>query len=241
VVYDVVQQVFNGAMDRGYNRNLAIDLFETGRITERIVEGQQRSDKAQQERKMRLGYMGHLTLIAEEVVKFSERQTGRFLSYIVYDKVMDPDWIYYVENTLAATRERDNAILGGVRPDVSVGPRQAVLNAVNAAQGGGFSNTSSSALVNAGLTGNGASGLDSMDLANAGYAGSTLSGSTLLSGFGSSDDEDDEDMEDEIGGDDGAGAMHGIQQDEPEDQVGQLSFEDLDDIYLESVRDACVV
>ena len=232
MVYDVVQQVFNGAMDRGYNRNLAIDLFETGRITERIVEGQQRSDKAQQERKMRLGYMGHLTLIAEEVVKFSERQTGRFLSYIVYDKVMDPDWIYYVENILAETRERDNAILGGVRPDVSVGPRQAVLNAVNAAQGGGFSNTSSSALVNAGLTGNGASGLDSMDLANAGYAGPIPSGSTLLSGFSCLDDVDDEDMEDEIGGNDGVGAMHEIQQDEPEDQVGQLSFEDLDDIYL---------
>lgn len=39
VVYDVVQQVFNGPMDRGFNRTLAVDLFQTGRITERIVEG----------------------------------------------------------------------------------------------------------------------------------------------------------------------------------------------------------
>jgi hypothetical protein len=27
VVYDVVQQVFNGTLDRGYNRTLALDLF----------------------------------------------------------------------------------------------------------------------------------------------------------------------------------------------------------------------
>jgi len=40
VVYDVVQQVFNGPMDRGHNRFLAFDLFETGRITEQIINGQ---------------------------------------------------------------------------------------------------------------------------------------------------------------------------------------------------------
>ncbi|KAI9678787.1 MAG: hypothetical protein M1817_005845 [Caeruleum heppii] len=197
VVYDVVQQVFNGPMDRGFNRTLAIDLFDTGRVTERIFEGQQRSDKAQTETKMRLGYMGHLTLIAEEVVKFTERHPPEFLSSSVLDKVMHADWIDYVERTLAETRERDNAILGGVRPDISVGPRQAVINSLNAAQG--FNMGPSAALANAGLTGGGAGqGLDSMDLAN----GSTTSGGSfglgsgsLLSGFGSSSDEEDEEME----------------------------------------------
>ncbi|KAH5332351.1 hypothetical protein HBI23_071670 [Parastagonospora nodorum] len=161
VVYDVVQQVFNGQMDRGYNRCLAIDLFETGRITERIIEGQQASDKAQKETFMRLGYMGHLTLIAEEVLKFTERHTEETLSRSVIDKVHSEDWVDYVENILSETRERDNAILGGVRPDMSVGPRQAVLNAVNAASNfggdGGISNAS--------LSNNGNIGLDSMELA----------------------------------------------------------------------------
>ncbi|KAL8868617.1 MAG: hypothetical protein Q9174_004872, partial [Haloplaca sp. 1 TL-2023] len=59
--------VFNGPMDKGFNRSLAIDLFQGGRITERIVDGQQRSDDAAAKDNMRLGYMGHLTLIAEEV------------------------------------------------------------------------------------------------------------------------------------------------------------------------------
>ncbi|KAL6707710.1 sporulation-induced protein [Coniothyrium glycines] len=195
VVYDVVQQVFNGQMDRGYNRSLAIDLFDTGRITETIIEGQQASDKAQKENHMRLGYMGHLTLIAEEVLKFTERHSDDVLSQLVLDKVHAQDWVHYVENVLAETRERDNAILGGVRPDMSVGPRQAVLNAVNAANnfggdGGGLSNAS--------LANTGNIGLDSMELANQGDAGGgyTFSGGSLLSGFTNSSDEEDEDMDD---------------------------------------------
>lgn len=217
-------------MNRGYNRSLAIDLFETGRITERIVEGQLASDEAQAKSNMRLGYMGHLTLIAEEVVKFTERHPPELLSQSVLDKVMGQQWIDYVENTLAETRERDNAILGGVRPDMSVGPRQAVLNAVNAAQGFGGSGLSS------GLTGNGALGIDSADLTNAGSSTSSggylFSGSSLLSGFnhGSSDDEDEE--MDELG--DGTSSRRDTQNsshiDEAE-QVGELSFDDVEMDY----------
>ncbi|KAB2111717.1 hypothetical protein AG0111_0g1358 [Alternaria gaisen] len=197
VVYDVVQQVFNGQMDRGYNRQLAIDLFDNGGITERIIKGQQESDKSHKETSMRLGYMGHLTLIAEEVLKFTERHTDEALSQMVLEKVHAQEWVYYVEHILAETRERDNAILGGVRPDMSVGPRQAVLNAVNAANNnfGG----DSGGLSNASLANNGNIGLDSMELTNAGDTeggGYTFSGGSLLSGFTNSSDEEDEDMDD---------------------------------------------
>ncbi|KAL8931845.1 MAG: hypothetical protein Q9216_007052 [Gyalolechia sp. 2 TL-2023] len=216
VVYDVVQQVFNGPMDKGYNRSLAIDLFQAGRITERIVEGQQRSDEAQAENNMRLGYMGHLTLIAEEVVKFSDRHPNEMLSQAVLDKVTSKQWSDYVENTLSETRERDNAILGGIPPNMSVGPRQAVLNAVNAA---GFGGTGSNALINAGLNGTG--GLDSIDLASNGGSTSSafgLSSGSLLSGFGSSSDDEDEEMEEVEGDEAGIGS----------DQVSDLSILDVD-------------
>jgi SIT4-associating protein SAP185/190 len=196
VVYDVVQQVFNGPMERGFNRNLAIDLFETGNITDQIVEGQKRSDVEQQTKKMRLGYMGHLTLVAEEVVKFSERHPAELLSQAVMEKVLDRQWIEYVEQTLSQTRERDNAVLGGVRPDISLGSRQAVLNAVNANQG--FAN--SAALANAGLNGGaGPQGLDSIDLSNNGSVTSgpfSTGSSSSFSGFGSSSDDEDEEMDD---------------------------------------------
>jgi SIT4-associating protein SAP185/190 len=205
-------------MERGYNRTLAADLFDTGRITERIVEGQQRSDKAQEENNMRLGYMGHLTLIAEEVVKFTERHPPELLSKSVLEKVMDSQWSGYVERTLAETRERDNAILGGVRPDMSVGPRQAVLNAVQAA--GGFGGGASAALANAGLTGGGVSALEGVELGNGSSTTSGGYGGSLLSGFGSSSDEEDEDMEE--GEEDERTA--GINS----DQVGDFSVEDIE-------------
>ena len=180
-------------MERGFNRNLAIDLFETGNITEQIVDGQKRSDEAQQQKNMRLGYMGHLTLVAEEVVKFSERHPAELLSQTVMEKVLDRQWIDYVEQTLSQTRERDNAVLGGIRPDIGIGPRQAVLNAVNASQGFG----NSAALANAGLNG-GQQPLDTIDLSNNGSASSgtfSQGASSSFSGFGSSSDDEDEDMD----------------------------------------------
>ena len=206
-------------MDRGFNRNLAIDLFLKGRITDRIIEGQLRSDEAQARNNMRLGYMGHLTLIAEEVVKFADRHPPEVLSEPVVDIVTQRLWSDFVGNTLAETRERDNAILGGVRPDAAGGPRQAVLNAVNAAHG--FGNSGSSVLANAGLngaSGNASGGLDPMDLSNTGGGGFLNSGS-LLSGFGSSSDEEDEEME-EIGEQEGA-------VESSSDQVGHFQFEDV--------------
>lgn len=231
VVYDVVQQVFNGLMDRGYNRSLAIDLFETGRITERIIEGQEASDKAQAETHMRLGYMGHLTLIAEEVLKFSERHPPELMSQSVIDKVNSTAWVDYVENTLAETRERDNAILGGVRPDMSVGPRQTVLNTINA--GGNFGNDGSSSLASAGLAGNGSIGLDSMELANADNTSGAynFSGGALLSGFTNSSDEEDEEMDEGDGERDRERERERNAPVSDTEQVGELSFEDVEMEY----------
>ncbi|KAI5810463.1 SIT4 phosphatase-associated protein-domain-containing protein [Pyronema omphalodes] len=189
VVYDVVQQVFNGPLDRGFNRALAVDLFVTGRITERIVEGQKMSDKFEAERKMRLGYMGHLTLVAEEVVKFADRLNNSqdIMDPKVMERANDPVWIEYVDETLAATRERDNAILGGVRPDMHIGPRISGMGAQS------FSNISTNAGGNLTL----GSETENIDLGNVngGASSGGREGGGLLSGFGSSSDEEDDDME----------------------------------------------
>lgn len=196
VVYDVVQQVFNGPMERGYNRALAINVFEVGHITTAIVEGQKRSDEAQNTKQIRLGYMGHLTLVAEEVVKFSERHPPELLSRSVMESVLNPEWIDYVEQTLSETRERDNAILGGVRPDMSIGSRQATTSL---SSGQGFS--SSNALAEAGLNGGiGGSTFQGFDLNQGSVSGGAFGGggTSLLSGFASSsDDDEDEDLEDQ--------------------------------------------
>ncbi|KAL5628607.1 hypothetical protein BROUX41_003355 [Berkeleyomyces rouxiae] len=194
VVYDIVQQIFNGPMDRGYNPALAISLFESADITAAIIKGQAVSDESEAKSQTRMGYMGHLTLIAEEVVKFTERHSPEILSEMVLDKVMSQEWINYVDGPLADTRERDNAILGGVRPEDAIRARGTILG-----QEGGesrlgpsslsLSNSGSNALASVGLTG----GMSSHD-GNEGNMGSFgISTGTLLSGFGSSSDEEDYD------------------------------------------------
>jgi hypothetical protein len=47
VVYDILTQVLNGSMDKGFNRQLALDLFTTGQLTEKILLGQKASDATQ--------------------------------------------------------------------------------------------------------------------------------------------------------------------------------------------------
>ncbi|KAF3916530.1 hypothetical protein ABW20_dc0101809 [Dactylellina cionopaga] len=210
VVYDVVQQVFNGPMDRGFNKHLAIDLFLQGRITNRIVDGQKQSDKAQEESNMRLGYMGHLTLIAEEVVKFAERQPAATLSQAVHDKLHDPDWVYYMEHTLTETRERDNAILGGVRPDIMAG---------RPGMGGSMAQTFGSGGLGQ-ISGSGETGLDTIELQNSGIGegGETQPAETF--------DGDDGDVGADIGS---RGGNPHSSSDEDEDEEMNLGDSDDDD------------
>ncbi|KAL2257721.1 hypothetical protein VTK26DRAFT_9263 [Humicola hyalothermophila] len=192
VVYDIVQQVFNGPMDRGFNPTLAVSLFEDADITNQIINGQHASEKSQAENKTRMGYMGHLTLIAEEVVKFTERHPPELLSEVVLEKVMAQDWINYVEGALAETRERDNAILGGVRPEVAMNNRanQGLMGGFSGLSSIGLGGGGSSALADAGL--NGGPDLAEGSGAGGGIGPFAISAGTLMSGFGSSSDEDDD-------------------------------------------------
>lgn len=190
-MYDIVQQVFNGPMDRGFNPTLAVSLFEAADITSAIIKGQQASDESQARTKTRMGYMGHLTLIAEEVVKFTERHPPELLSEMVLDKVMSQDWINYVEGALAETRERDNAILGGVRPEVALGHRASLgASGLGGIGLSGLTNTASgsNALAEAGLNG----GMEMNEGDGNGIGPFAISAGTLMSGFGSSSDEDDD-------------------------------------------------
>lgn len=113
VVFDIVQQILNGSMDIGYNKYLAIDLFGRGEVNKLIIEGQQKCEDYEVKNGLRLGYMGHLTLIAEEVVKFTALYPPNTIHQIVYDAVSTPEWTVYVTETLVDTREKYNALLGG--------------------------------------------------------------------------------------------------------------------------------
>ena len=119
VIYDILQQVFHGSMEHGYNRHLASDAFINGQLVSRIIQSQTMADVTDSGSKtVRLGYMGHLTLIAEEVLKLPDRVSLRQLHPYVLEQLCTKEWAEYVDQVLVVTKTRDNAILGGVRPPV---------------------------------------------------------------------------------------------------------------------------
>lgn len=192
-------------MDRGFNPHLAISLFESADITTQIVNGQLVSEQSQAATRMRMGYMGHLTLIAEEVVKFTERHPAELLSETVVSKIMSPDWTNYIDGTLTETRERDNATLGGVRPEVAMGNHAAAAGLAAVGLSGlgssltslGLSNSqgASNALAEAGLNGSLDLNSGSLDLQGSNDGHFSISAG-ISSGFHSSSDEEDDDADD---------------------------------------------
>ncbi|KAF9188813.1 hypothetical protein BGZ50_001126 [Haplosporangium sp. Z 11] len=140
VVYDMVHQVFHRPMGdigrpdvngtyipprndqgitEGWNRRLTISIFKDGQLTKRITDAQRLCDQeCAQPKGVRLGYMGHLTYIADETVKLLELYSQTSLLSMLQEFIDADDWWSYVSKTLKETKERDAQILGGSRPNV---------------------------------------------------------------------------------------------------------------------------
>ncbi|KAI5475707.1 hypothetical protein MNV49_001041 [Pseudohyphozyma bogoriensis] len=112
VVFDILQQIFHGRIERPLDRQLALSVFLDARLIDRILAGQAANDDRDKARTSRLGYMGHMTLIAEEVVKLFEHYP-REIYAVVEPYIPQPGWDRYVATTLRETRDRDHSPLGG--------------------------------------------------------------------------------------------------------------------------------
>ena len=113
VVFDLIQQIFNGRIDRALDRQLAIAVFVDGKLIDRILAGQAANDLvAVKGRAFRLGYMGHMVLIAEEVLKLLQHYPAEIFDQ-VKDVIPQPEWDNFVNTALRETRERESNPLGG--------------------------------------------------------------------------------------------------------------------------------
>lgn len=115
VVFDIVQQIFNGPLKTGYNRFLLADLFSVAQITDIIMEGDKKCSDYEKETGVRLGYMGHLTLIAEEVAKFAayvDEASIMFSTSVIQSGLNEPKWREYCDTVLTETREKYSSLLG---------------------------------------------------------------------------------------------------------------------------------
>ena len=115
VVYDLVQQIFNGKLEIGLNRELCLAVFkqQNGLIDRLLNAAEENSKIMGQPNGVRLGHMGHLTLISEEVIKLFYDSTNDLLSSIPEHTFDRARWETFVEGTLRETRERDLQPLGG--------------------------------------------------------------------------------------------------------------------------------
>lgn len=132
VVFDIVQQIFNGPLKNGYNKFLLADLFSSAHITDVIMEGDKKCLDYEKETGVRLGYMGHLTLIAEEVAKFAayvEEANVTFSSPIVQKGLNEPKWKEYCDTILTETREKYSSLLGedGIDEDENEEPEDEIF------------------------------------------------------------------------------------------------------------------
>ncbi|KAI9222390.1 SIT4 phosphatase-associated protein-domain-containing protein [Blastocladiella britannica] len=116
IVYDMVLQVLNGASDR--TASLVRTLLRDGALLRRIPRASRASDyEAEQPKGVRLGYMGHVTLIADVVVAYLEQRCDDGMRRELADQLAAEDWLEYAGRTLRETRDRESKVLGGARPN----------------------------------------------------------------------------------------------------------------------------
>jgi serine/threonine-protein phosphatase 6 regulatory subunit 3 len=122
-VYDFIHQILTGRTDGGLNKELSISLFRDARIMQRIIDGQKRNDAESSKAKgVRLGYMGHLTQVAEDVIGALEHYPPN-LRLIIEQYAPQPAWQEYVTGRFNETKKRDTSLLGGGRPVVTSNSR----------------------------------------------------------------------------------------------------------------------
>ncbi|KAJ3288754.1 SAPS-domain-containing protein [Rhizoclosmatium globosum] len=101
-------------------KKLVVSILVDGQLTARIVGAQRRNDAdVAQPRGVRLGYMGHLTYISDEVSKLVEKCFEDFGPEVA-GLVNSEDWQSYLNGVLRDTKERDRQPLGGMRPAVNM-------------------------------------------------------------------------------------------------------------------------
>ena len=121
VVFDIVQQILNGPLKEGYNKFLIADLFKRSNITHFIVSSDEYCQRYEEEKNLRLGYMGHLTLIAEEVAKFAAYLDE--MDIVMHDAAIEnalkeSEWVKYTDVVLSETREKYSTVFGDFNVDL---------------------------------------------------------------------------------------------------------------------------
>lgn len=135
VIFDILQQILNGRIDSlSYNVFLTYSLLvpneavgftpvfsapstltleDSKSVVETIIEGYRQNYTYYEENNTVLGFMGHVVIIAEEVLKFSQHHKISSISSDMVKILTSQGWRYVVDVLLSDTRMMYAQILGG--------------------------------------------------------------------------------------------------------------------------------
>jgi len=105
------------SMIRKCSYKLTISILKEGELTKKIVKAQRLNDfEVEQPRGIRLGYMGYITHISDEICKLIDT-TGSALNKSLGKTLKNEGWIEYASKILPETKFQDCQPLGGERPN----------------------------------------------------------------------------------------------------------------------------
>ncbi|EPZ34588.1 SIT4 phosphatase-associated protein family domain-containing protein [Rozella allomycis CSF55] len=114
-VCDMLINVFGGPPES--NKELILSVFRDAKISQRIVYAQKLNDATvAKPRGLRLGYMGQVTIIVDEILKLLEEQPE--YKDLLAEYIKDDDWQEFINKAYHETKQRDSQPLGGQKPDV---------------------------------------------------------------------------------------------------------------------------
>lgn len=124
ILHEKIVKIFQIIFEKSNSFVPLIDqLLIEYNLKQRIVDAQRENDAhVQRPRGNRLPVMGHLTLIAESLIKWESQIQGKQMttcSFVVSD-VPEESWREYTNKTFKETRLRDKKVLGGIKAPISL-------------------------------------------------------------------------------------------------------------------------
>lgn len=123
-VVKIVKEIFEIGEDHEYFDAIIDQLLSEYCLRKRIVDAQRENDAhVQKPRGNRLPFMGHLTQLAESIIKWESADNKMMTTttcYFVVSSVPEESWREYVNKSFKETRLKDRKVLGGIKPPVSL-------------------------------------------------------------------------------------------------------------------------
>ena len=112
VVFDLLHSILTAPFE--VTKSLALSVFVKSKLTQRITEAVRLNSYHEDLPKgSRLGYMGHITLITDNIILFLERKLDKEFEEAIFPFLQADDWQEFIAKIHKETKEKETKPLGG--------------------------------------------------------------------------------------------------------------------------------